>query len=118
LERKASNGADLRQATPPLSAPFQRAGKKVENAAEPPPNLAQVAVAWQHMPEAINAGIVAWLPRKNFSPDVLCFWAVRPGGAAQFRMKLLTNHAEFPSKLLARRTSSSELLCFEIVRHD
>jgi hypothetical protein len=43
-------------ATPPAhSAPFQRAVKRAENTARIPPDLAQVAVAWQHLPEVALA---------------------------------------------------------------
>jgi hypothetical protein len=49
----------LRPASPALSAPVQRAGENVESAQKMPPDLAQVAAVWQHLPEAIRAGIVA-----------------------------------------------------------
>jgi len=57
--RKASNGADLRQAAPALSAPFQLAGETAENTPKMPPDLTQVAVAWPHVPGAVKAGILA-----------------------------------------------------------
>jgi len=36
-----------------------RASIKAENAPQVLPNLAQVAAAWQHLPEAVKVGIVA-----------------------------------------------------------
>ena len=71
-ERKPRKDKDLRPAASPLSAPFQRAGKNVENAAEPPPDLAQVAAAWQHLPKAVillpaaaDAAALPALPRST-----------------------------------------------------
>jgi len=54
-----SDEADLRQARPPLSAPLQRAGQNAPNAAEIPPDLAELTAAWPRLPEAVKAGIVA-----------------------------------------------------------
>jgi hypothetical protein len=57
--RKPRNTKDLDPAASDLSAPFQRAVEKAENARKMPPDLAQVAVAWPHMLEAVRAGILA-----------------------------------------------------------
>jgi len=37
----------------------QRAAEKAENMPETPPDLACVAAAWQQLPEAVKAGILA-----------------------------------------------------------
>ncbi|MCX5682178.1 MAG: hypothetical protein NT049_00615 [Planctomycetota bacterium] len=57
--RKSRNTKDLGPAAAGLSAPVQRAGENIENAPQLPPELAQVAIGWQHMPEAVRAGILA-----------------------------------------------------------
>ena len=57
--RKSRNIKDLDPAAPGLSAPLQRAAENAENAPKMPPDLAQVAAAWQHMSEAVKTGIVA-----------------------------------------------------------
>ena len=56
--RKSRNIKDLDPAAPGLSAPVQRAVENAETAPKMPPDLAQVAAAWQHLPEAVKAGIV------------------------------------------------------------
>jgi len=70
--RKPRKIKDLDPAASILSAPFQRAEERAENEAEMPRDLApkpalsaaegeveRVAAAWQHLPKAVKAGIVA-----------------------------------------------------------
>ena len=68
----ALQNKDLRVSAESPSAPFQRAGETAETAPQMPPDLAQLVAAWQHLPPAIRAGIVAmvfaaeppeWRPR-------------------------------------------------------
>ena len=56
---QAFDNSQLTQTAPAPSAPFQRAGQDTAPAADLPPDLAQVAAAWQHLPEAVKAGILA-----------------------------------------------------------
>ena len=53
------NSKSLETGASPLSVPVQRAGENVEKAPKMPPDLARVAAAWQHLPEAVRASIVA-----------------------------------------------------------
>ena len=57
--RKPPDSKDLDAAPSDLSAPVQRAAEKAENMPETPPDLACVAAAWQQLPEAVKAGILA-----------------------------------------------------------
>ena len=60
--RKSRTSQDLPPAAPDLSAPFQRAAENAATAANPatmPPDLAQFATAWPHVPQAVRAGILA-----------------------------------------------------------
>jgi hypothetical protein len=50
---------DLSVSAESPSALFQRAAQEALPAAEMPPDLAQIAAAWQHLPPVIRAGIVA-----------------------------------------------------------
>jgi len=56
---QAFDNSQVTKSAPPLSAPFQRAGQEAKNTAEMPQDLAQLAATWQHLPEAIRAGILA-----------------------------------------------------------
>jgi hypothetical protein len=57
--RNALQDKDLRVAAENPSAPFQRARQEALPVAEIPPDLAQIAAAWQHVPEAVRAGVLA-----------------------------------------------------------
>ena len=57
--RKALQNKDLRVSAESPSAPLQRAAQDALPAAEMPPDLAQIAAAWQHVPEAVRAGVLA-----------------------------------------------------------
>ena len=57
--RKSRKGKEIREGEEGLSAHLQRADQNAPNAAEMPPDLAAVATAWPHLPEAVKAGILA-----------------------------------------------------------
>jgi len=63
--RKPCNSQYLQPAAPAPSAPLQRAAENpgnAENTPTPalmPPDLAPLAAAWPHLPEAVKAGIAA-----------------------------------------------------------
>ena len=57
--RKALQNKGLRVSAEGPSAPLQRAAQDALPAAEMPPDLAQIAAAWQHVPEAVRAGVLA-----------------------------------------------------------
>jgi hypothetical protein len=50
---------------------LQRAGEKAVNTAKMPPDLAQLAAAWQHLPEAVKAGIDAMVTASRGRKPVL-----------------------------------------------
>ena len=60
--RKSRPPQYLPPAAPAPSAPLQRAAENPENAASPapmPPDVAPLAAAWPHLPQAVKAGIAA-----------------------------------------------------------
>jgi hypothetical protein len=57
--RNALQDKDLRVSAESPSAPFQRAGQDALPSAEMPPDLAQIAAAWQRLPDVVTAGILA-----------------------------------------------------------
>ena len=56
--RNALQDKDLRVSAESPSAPFQRAVQEALPSADMPPDLAQIAAAWQRLPEAVKAGIL------------------------------------------------------------
>jgi len=58
-KRKPQGHKGLRTTTAAISAPFQRADEQPPPVAEMPPDLAQVAAALRHLPEAVRASILA-----------------------------------------------------------
>lgn len=57
--RKAFDGKHLRPAEEGPSAHLQRAQDRPPIVVEMPPDLAAVAAAWPHLPEALKTGILA-----------------------------------------------------------
>ena len=69
--RKPLDDKDLRPAQDTRAAHLQRADRNAPQSAELPPDLAEIAAMWHHLPEPVQDGILAMVKATTATPGRL-----------------------------------------------